>query len=132
MGTDGNKIDYKFDEANLINELQEYVDSTYGQHYAQDKIQATEFIIDAGHGMGFTLGNVMKYSKRYGKKDGHNRKDLLKTLHYALIALYVHDIMNEENMDKAQQAINAHLTQVSIEDEHPKFEPSWHPKRRGH
>ena len=85
------KIDYKYNEGELIQELQEYVDATYGEHYSLNKFQATEFIIDAGHGDGFCIGNVMKYAQRYGKKDGYNRKDLLKVLHYALIQLYVHD-----------------------------------------
>jgi len=85
-------IDYKYDEEALIKELQEYVDVTYGQHYAQDKVQSTEFVIDAGHGEGFCLGNVIKYTQRYGKKEGKNRKDLLKVLHYGLIALHVHDL----------------------------------------
>lgn len=89
-------IDYKYDEERLINELKEYVDSTYSEHYSQNKYQATEFIIDAGHGDGFCLGNILKYTQRYGKKAGHNRKDLMKVLHYALIALHVHD---EENRD---------------------------------
>lgn len=86
-------IDYKFNEAELIAEFKEYVDATYGQHYAKDKFQATEFIIDGGHGMGFCIGNVLKYAQRYGKKGSHDdaRKDLLKVLHYALIGLYVHD-----------------------------------------
>ena len=85
------KINYKYNEGELINELQEYVDATYGEHYSLNQFQATEFIIDAGHGDGFCIGNVMKYAQRYGKKDGYNRKDLLKVLHYALIQLYVHD-----------------------------------------
>ena len=85
-------IDYKYDEDALIKELQEYVDVTYGQHYSQDKVQTTEFVIDAGHGEGFCLGNVIKYTQRYGKKEGKNRKDLLKVLHYGLIALHVHDL----------------------------------------
>ena len=42
--------------------------------------------------MGFALGNVLKYAQRYGKKDGANRKDLMKILHYAIIALHQHDI----------------------------------------
>ena len=82
---------YKFNEDKLLAQLRMYIDKTYTQHYSQDKIQATEFIIDSGHGMGFALGNVMKYSQRYGKKDGFNRQDLLKVLHYAIIALHVHD-----------------------------------------
>ena len=74
----------------MLKELQVYIDATYDQHYSQNKYQATEFIIDAGHGEGFCIGNILKYAQRYGKKDGHNRKDLLKVLHYAIIALYVH------------------------------------------
>lgn len=85
-------IDYKYNEGELIKEFKDYIDATYGEHYSLNKYQATEFIIDAGHGDGFCIGNVMKYAQRYGKKDGYNRKDLMKVLHYALIELYVHDL----------------------------------------
>ena len=84
-------IEYKFDEDRLVNELKHYIDSTYDQHYAKGKIQATEVIIDGSHGEGFLVGNIVKYALRYGKKDGWNRKDLLKILHYAIILLSVHD-----------------------------------------
>ena len=87
---------YKYNEGALIQELQSYIDETYGQHYSQNKYQATEFIIDGGHGMGFCIGNILKYAQRYGKKDGTNRKDLLKVLLYAIIALHVHDIGEQE------------------------------------
>tara|TARA_R100001591_G_scaffold64197_1_gene73928 strand:+ start:835 stop:1257 length:423 start_codon:yes stop_codon:yes gene_type:complete len=85
--------DYKFNEGDLIDEFKEYIDSTYNGHYSKNNFQATEFIIDGGHGIGFALGNVMKYAQRYGKKgtDEDARKDLMKVLHYALIALYTHD-----------------------------------------
>ena len=85
--------DYKFNERELIEEFQDYIDSTYNSHYSKDKFQATEFIIDGGHGTGFCIGNVLKYAQRYGKKgtDDDARKDLMKVLHYALIQLYVHD-----------------------------------------
>ena len=91
------KIDYKYNEGELIKEFQEYIDSTYGQHYSMNKFQATEFIVDNGHGVGFTAGNVMKYVQRYGKKNGRDRQDLLKVLHYALMLLYVHDIETSVN-----------------------------------
>lgn len=86
-------IDYKFNEDVLIKEFKSYVDATYNQHYAKEKFQATEFIIDGGHGTGFCIGNVLKYAQRYGKKGNRDdaRKDLLKVLHYALIQLHVHD-----------------------------------------
>ena len=92
-------VKYKFNEDNLVQELIEYVDKTYGQHYATDKYQATDIIIDSGHGTGFCLGNVIKYAKRYGRKGNAKeaRKDLMKILHYAVIQLYIHD---EENKTK--------------------------------
>ena len=82
-------IDYKFNEKEILKEIQKYVDSTYEQHYATGKIQSTEFILDTGHGLGFTIGNILKYAQRYGKKDGFNKKDLLKVIHYAIIALSI-------------------------------------------
>ena len=86
-------MNYKFNEDNLIQELKIYVDKTYDQHYATDKYQATDIIIDSGHGTGFCLGNVIKYAKRYGNKGtaADARKDLMKIMHYALIQLDVHD-----------------------------------------
>lgn len=89
---------YKYNEDKLWQEVFEYIQGTYGEHYSRDKFQATEFVIDSGHGTGFTIGNVMKYTQRYGKKGKPEdwRKDLMKVIHYALIALYVHDTNNEE------------------------------------
>jgi len=90
-------IDYKYNEDSALSEIKSYIDSTYAQHYS-GKYQATDMIIDAGHGTGFCIGNIMKYAKRYGKKDGYNKKDLLKIIHYAIIQLHVHD--QSENSKK--------------------------------
>ena len=84
-------MEYKFNENNIIQQIQRYVDGTYERHYAQGKYQATDMIIDAGHGEGFCMGNIMKYAMRYGKKNGKSDKDLLKIIHYALIALHLND-----------------------------------------
>ena len=87
-------IPYKYNEPALFEEVRRYVDSTYSQHYSLNKFQATEFIIDRGHGVGFLVGNIMKRAQRYGLKDGYNRKDILKIIHEALMLLYVHDTYN--------------------------------------
>ena len=84
-------MEYKFKEDEYLIESQEYIDSTYEEHYAQNKYQATDVIIDSGHGLGFCIGNIFKYAKRYGLKNGYSRSDLLKILHYTIIALHVHD-----------------------------------------
>jgi len=85
------QTDYKYDEDKFLKELKTYVDKTYNQHYSKNKFQATEFIIDGGHGEGFCIGNIMKYAQRYGNKNGYNKEDLMKVIHYALIMLHVHE-----------------------------------------
>ena len=83
------KINYKYSEDKILDELKEYIDGTYNAHYSHNKFQATEFIMDSGHGEGFCIGNILKYAQRYGKKNGKDRNDLLKVIHYGIIALYV-------------------------------------------
>ena len=88
-------MEYKFNEANTIEQIKRYVDKTYERHYGYGKYQATDMILDAGHGEGFCLGNIMKYAMRYGKKpdpisgDLKDQGDLLKIIHYAIIAIHL-------------------------------------------
>ena len=93
-----NYVDYKFGENKYLQELREYIDSTYQGHYSTNKFQSTEVIIARGHGTGFCMGNVDKYANRYGKKGTREdaRKDLLKVIHYALLQLHVHDSEGQE------------------------------------
>ena len=92
-------IDYKYDEDKILTEIKNYIDSTYGEHYAQGNIQSTEIAIDRGRGLGFCLGNVDKYSGRYGQKGTPEdwRKDLMKVIHYGIITLFIHDLENKDN-----------------------------------
>ena len=96
VGNKNIEPDYKYDEDKILVELKSYIDETYNQHYSKNKFQATEFIIDGGHGEGFCIGNILKYAQRYGKKNGKDRRDLLKVVHYGIIALHVHDMENSE------------------------------------
>tara|TARA_R100000654_G_scaffold40463_2_gene66453 strand:- start:153 stop:431 length:279 start_codon:yes stop_codon:yes gene_type:complete len=84
------RINYKFNEDKILNMIKLYIDETYTQHYANGKYQATDMIIDAGHGEGFTVGNIMKYAMRYGKKD-NKKAELYKIIHYSIIALYLEE-----------------------------------------
>jgi len=85
-------VSYKFNEDNILQQIEKYVDNTYERHYAGGKYQATDMIIDSGHGEGFCMGNIMKYAMRCGKKDGSDKQeDLLKIIHYAIIAIHLGD-----------------------------------------
>ena len=85
-------IDYKFNEDKFLEDVKAYIDETYTSHYAKSEKQATENIVDHGHGTGFCMGNILKYAQRYGKKDGYNKKDLLKIVHYAIIQMSIHHV----------------------------------------
>ena len=107
-------INYKYDEGDLLREITQYIDATYGEHYSQNQYQATEFIIDGGHGIGFTVGNILKYAQRYGHKGtpADWRTDLLKVIHYAIIAMHVHD---KEYSDVVEEESRYRLDTVTFD-----------------
>ena len=39
----------------------------------------------------FCQANILKYGSRYGDKDGKNKKDIMKILHYAMLLLHFDD-----------------------------------------
>ena len=92
------KIDYKFSEEVILKDLKQYIDKTYASHYSKNKHQAMEFIEECGHGAGFCMGNILKYAQRYGRKNGKDRADLMKILHYAIIMLHIHDMESEDEI----------------------------------
>ncbi len=81
---------FDFDEGKYLDELYDYIGKTYTQHYAKG-IQVTKFIMSHMNSPDFLRGNVLKYTTRYGRKEGYNRNDILKAIHYAILMLYYHD-----------------------------------------
>ena len=53
----------------------------------------------------FCQANAIKYLCRYGKKDGYNRKDLLKAIHYIVLLMSSED--EEYSNQIEQDAIEA-------------------------
>ena len=82
---------YRYNEAKNLKELTDYVDQTYGQHYVAKDIQ----VIDIWQSMDSldttARDTAIKYLCRYGKKDGNNKKDLLKAMHYIILMMYAED-----------------------------------------
>ena len=102
---------YKFKEKIILDDVKRYIDDTYNSHYAKTQKQATEIIIDQGYGEGFCMGNILKYAQRYGKKDGKNKKDLMKVIHYALIQLSQDHYSNDKSLI---ETLNEDLLQHDI------------------
>ena len=62
------EMKYKFNEDKSIKELTNHINSTYDSHYSKEKFQATEFIVDGGHGTGFCIGKYFKVCTKIWKK----------------------------------------------------------------
>jgi hypothetical protein len=85
------KIPYKYSEGRIINDLRDYIDNTYGQHYKTEdqSVECFDAWIALGDSMPTFRNTALKYLWRYGKKHGNNKDDLLKALHYIILCLHV-------------------------------------------
>ena len=77
---------WKFNEGEVLKQVEEYIISTYGAHYASEdnSIQAIDLINSIGHGASFSQDNVIKYGARYERK-GQSKSDALKIIHYGIL-----------------------------------------------
>ena len=94
------KLLFKYNEDKTLKEAIEYIKKTYSQHYAGgENIQIQDVFDQMGISEAFTRGAAMKYLFRFGKKDGKNRKDLLKCIHYCCL-LYHYAFKSEGLKDE--------------------------------
>jgi hypothetical protein len=71
-----------------LKEIEDYVKSTYGEHYVGEaELQVIDLLESLGSIDTFCRDTALKYMARYGKKSGKNKKDLLKAIHYLLLLL---------------------------------------------
>ena len=84
---------WKYNEDKILKDIQDYVTSTYGSHYCghnQDykDIQTIDLMAAKDLAPGFCQANILKDGSRYGDKDGRNKRDLMKVIHYAMLLLH--------------------------------------------
>jgi hypothetical protein len=84
---------WKYNEDKILKEIREYVTATYKSHYCgSDKsyrdIQTIDLMAAKELAANFCQANILKYGSRYGQKDGRNKIDLLKVIHYAMLLLH--------------------------------------------
>lgn len=80
---------WKYNEDKILKQLEEYIASTYSQHYVDRTGGGTEQTLDKikhNRREGFCAGNVTKYIDRYDTK-GTPRADLFKVLHYTILLI---------------------------------------------
>ena len=94
---------YKYHEAEIIQEIEDYVSSTYNGHYTGTKhefrnVQTIDLMASRDLASDFCQSNILKYGSRYGSKEGKNKKDLLKVIHYAMLLLHFDEHYGKPSM----------------------------------
>ena len=84
---------WKYNEDKILKDIQEYVTTTYKSHYCGQEanykdIQTIDLMAAKELAANFCQANILKYGSRYGQKDGRNKIDLLKVIHYAMLLLH--------------------------------------------
>jgi hypothetical protein len=84
---------FKYNEMRIIAEVTEYILSTYKGHYTnKDGVQVLDLLFASGVGIPYCAGNGIKYLSRMGKKGKNTeRQDVMKTIHYCILLLYLLD-----------------------------------------
>lgn len=80
---------WKYNEDKILKQLEEYIASTYSQHYVDRTGSGKDQTLDKikhNRREGFCAGNVTKYIDRYDTK-GTPRADLFKVLHYTILLI---------------------------------------------
>ena len=88
---------FKYEEDVILKQAEDYIAKTYELHYTSDKgnYQTLDLIESIGDAEAFCRSNAIKYLSRFGKKDGKNRKDILKAIHYC--TLLYHFSFNDDS-----------------------------------
>ena len=94
---------YKYHEDEILKDIQEYVSSTYNGHYTGSKnefrkVQTIDLMAARDLASHFCQANILKYGSRYGSKDGRNKKDLMKVIHYAMLLAHFDGHYGEPSM----------------------------------
>jgi hypothetical protein len=91
--TDNKNHLWKYNEDKILKDVEDYVTTTYHGHYCGDSdgyadIQTIDLMAAKKLAAGFCQANILKYGSRYGDKDGRNKRDLMKVIHYAMLLLH--------------------------------------------
>ena len=94
---------YKYHEEEILKDIEEYVSKTYQGHYTGAKhefrkVQTIDLMAARDIATDFCQANILKYGSRYGSKDGRNKTDLLKVIHYAMLLLHFDGHYGEPSM----------------------------------
>jgi len=94
---------FKYHEEEILKDIEEYISLTYQGHYTGTKhefrkVQTIDLMAARDIAAQFCQANILKYGSRYGSKDGRNKKDLLKVIHYAMLLLHFDGHYGEPSM----------------------------------
>lgn len=95
---------WKYNEGNILKDLENYLIGTYQGHYTSEgsNVQTLDLIEAIGDAEGFCRSNAIKYLSRFGKKNGKNKLDILKAMHYTILLYHfsgLDTVAGSDNVD---------------------------------
>ena len=92
---------WKYNEDKTLKEVEQYLSSTYHQHYTsqESKTQTLDLIESIGDAEPFTRSNAIKYLSRFGKKGGKSKLDILKAIHYCILLYHFSGLHKNNSSD---------------------------------
>jgi len=94
----------KYNEVEILQHLEEYIEGTYSQHYTNGNFQIQDLFEEIGIAEEFCRGAAIKYLIRFGKKNGKNSLDLLKAMHYMI--LMFHYCGFDKNLEETKKSVD--------------------------
>ena len=83
---------FKYNEDKYLKDALEHIRGTYKQHYvSEEDVQLVDLWIAKGTMITTGCDLAEKYLSRYGLKEGYNKTDILKAIHYLVLVLYATD-----------------------------------------
>ena len=94
---------FKYHEDEILKDIESYVSGTYRGHYTGTtheyrNVQTLDLMAARELASSFCQANILKYGSRYGSKDGKNKKDLMKVIHYAMLLLHFDEHYGKPSM----------------------------------
>ena len=114
----------KYKEDLVMKELQKHIDQTYKTHYTTESgLQALDMWMALGNFSTSCRDASIKYLFRFGKKEGNQKADLLKAMHF-IMYMYQHEFLKDTKptVAKPKPVVPKSVTKIKAETVFEKTE----------
>jgi len=110
----------KYKEDLVLDEVKKYVEKTYKEHYTSDDgLQVLDVWKALGNFDTSCRDAALKYLYRFGKKNGYNKDDLLKAMHFIMYMYSHHFLKDKKTTEKKTDNKHGSIKTTVINKQEP-------------